>query len=130
MRNVDRHSALGATALWGAGGVGSFRTGVRARYRLWLNDTTSVEVAAGPVWMTIEDAGGVSGVAMTADLRLNFSDKYALSGRLDRVHRRDFATGHAMYVGASLGSKYAIVGTAVGVVLTLIGVMVAASGMN
>src|SRR5688572_746208 len=61
MANLDRHSALGATALWGAGGVGSFRKGVRARYRLWIDDTTSVEVAAGPVWMTVEDAGGARG---------------------------------------------------------------------
>jgi hypothetical protein len=67
---------------------------------------------------------------MTADLRVNFSDKYALSVRVDRVHDRHFAAGHAAYVGASLGSKHALVGTGVGIVLTLIGVMVAASAMN
>lgn len=130
MANLDRHSALGATALWGVGGVGSFRKGVRARYRLWLDGTTSVEVAAGPLWMSVEDAGGARGVGMTADLRVNFSDKYALNVRVDRVDSRNFAAGHAVYVGGSLGSKHAIVGTGVGIVLTLIGVMVAASAMN
>jgi hypothetical protein len=124
MANVKRRSAVGATALWGAGGVGSFRTGVRARYRHWLNDTISAEVAAGPIWMTIEDAGGASGMAISTDLRVSFHDRFALSYRLDRVHRRDFAAGHAAYVGASLGSKTAIVGTVVGAVLLVIGIMV------
>jgi hypothetical protein len=130
MMNVGGHSALGATALWGVGGAGSFRTGLRARYRWWLNDTTSVEAAAGPLWMTVKDARGANGIVVTADLRLNFSDKYALSGRLDRVSSGDFAAGHAMYVGASLGSKYVVVGTAVGLVLTIIGVLVAVAGTN
>jgi hypothetical protein len=130
MANVDRKSALGATALWGAGGVGSFRTGVRARYRLWLDDTTSVEVATGPVWMAVNDARGAGGLVVTTDLRLNVSDKYALSGRLDRVQSRNFAAGHAAYIGASLGSKYTLVATGVGIVLVLIGVMVAVAGTN
>ncbi len=125
-----RALGLGATALWGVGGAGSFRTGLRARYRWWLNDTTSVEAAAGPLWMTVKDARGASGIVVSADLRLNFSDKYALSGRLDRVSSGDFAAGHAMYVGTSLGSKYVVVGTAVGLVLTIIGVLVAVAGTN
>jgi hypothetical protein len=80
--------------------------------------------------MTVGDADRASGIRMTADLRVNFSDTFALSGRVDRVHGRDFAAGQAVYVGASLGSKHALVGTSVGIVLLIIGVMVAASATN
>jgi hypothetical protein len=130
MANVDKRSAFGATALWGAGGVGSFRTGVRARYRLWLKDTLSLEVASGPIWMTIKDAGGAAGMVISSDLRVNYQDRLALTYRLDRVQRRGFAAGHAAYLGASLGSKNTIVGTLVGSVLLIVGIAIAVSNMN
>jgi hypothetical protein len=128
MANLGQRSAVGATALVGAGGADSRRTGLRARYRYWLTDDRSIDVAAGPLWMVVRGGSEGKGMGATADLRLNFRDTYALTGRVDRVRSGDFATGHAAYVGVTLGSKAALVGTGVAIVLTILGIMVSAGG--
>jgi hypothetical protein len=128
MANVGHRSAVGATALLGAGGADSRRTGVRARYRYWLTDDRSIDVAAGPLWMVVRGGSEGKGMGATADLRLNFRDTYALTGRVDQVRSGDFATGHAAYAGVTLGSKAALVGTGVAIVLTILGIMVSGGG--
>jgi hypothetical protein len=129
MANVGR-STVGATALWGLGGANSRRTAVHARYRWWLTNDNSLEVAAGPVWVAVHGGSEGKATGATADLRLNFRDRFAVTGRVDQLRDTDYATGRAIYAGVTLGSKAALVGSGVALVLTMVGIMVAAAGSN
>jgi hypothetical protein len=128
-RSIHRVRSTGSLGAGRAArGADSRRTSVRARYRYWFTDSISLDVAAGPLWVTVRGGSDGKGMGATADLRVNLRDMYAITGRVDRVNSSDFATGHAVYAGMTLGSKAALVGTGVALVLTIIGIMVSAPG--
>jgi hypothetical protein len=58
------------------------------------------------------------------DARLTVRDKYAVTGRVDWPYH--LATGHAAYVGVTLVSKPALVGTAAFIAFSIVaGIFVA-----
>ncbi len=117
MVNVGAHTAVGGTLTAGAiadGGRPVNIAGATVRYRQWLTPSISADAGAGilrmPVGIVVENPWGpgrknVVRPALIADARLGFRDLVSATGRLMVATDGQGRTHHAIFIGASVGSK-------------------------
>lgn len=122
MVNVAPEWAAGGMLTLGLHAPGPL-TGISARLRRWLRDDLSVEVGAGALRTHGHTALRQGLWGGTADARINFADRGSLFVRWDGVglpassnpslgaEPATFQQG--LYVGAALGSTWAVAGSAI-----------------
>ena len=108
----ERRASIGVSAHGAVDAYGA-RIGPRLRYRRWVDSATSVEIAGGPFWAS-QDAGPSEGAGVSADVRLNFGDRFAFSGR-QNVSWANGRPAAATFAGASLGGRPAALALATAV---------------
>lgn len=104
MANANERLAFGATFFAVAGGGQDPRVGLKARFRRWLNHSTSVEASPGVLLL----GGYGEGPGLIGHVSLNFQDRLALTGQFEAEDGR----GVDWYAGLRLGSTPALIGIA------------------
>jgi len=112
MSNHGAKRALGA-ALFAQAGNEVFAFGIRPRARVWLTESTSLDLAPGLVLTGTSPGPGFSGL-----VAVNFADVVAVTTNLMVLRPRPFETGQgarvSLFVGGRVGSALgttAIAGT-------------------
>jgi hypothetical protein len=105
MSNYRATRALGA-ALFAQAGEEVFAFGIRPRARIWLTESTSLDLAPGVVLTGTSRGPGFSGL-----VAVNFADVAAVTADLMVLRPRPFETGQGAHVSLFVGGR---VGSAVG----------------
>jgi len=125
MVNVGARTAVGGTLTAGSiepGGKPVNVAGVTVRYRRWLTPSVSADAGTGilrmPVGIVVPHSWGpvrknVLRPALVADARLGFRDLVSATARVMVATDGEGRTHHALFVGASTGSKITMAATAV-----------------
>jgi hypothetical protein len=124
MMNIGPRSAVGGTLTAGSiepGGKPVNVVGATVRYRRWLTPSVSADAGTGVLQMPVGIVGpgairkNVLRPALVADARLGFRDLVSATARFMEASDGLGRTHHALFVGASTGSKLttALVATAV-----------------
>jgi hypothetical protein len=136
MRNRDARSAIGGVVIGGpTAGTGRGMLGAQGRYRQWTSRTTSADVGAGPIRISMpidtegrpfdgsiyEDRFGVA-----ADARLSYADRVGAGVRVIAVPTGTRVHGGVL-VGGNVGSGAAVAGT-VGIAAFVAFLVVALAG--
>ena len=105
MTNLDERWAVGGTFLAGIAFGDGARVGVglKPRFRLWLDSSTSVELSPGVLLAGSEGQFP----RFTGHVSVNFQDRLALTSQLEVLDNV------AWYVGVKLGSKAGLIATGV-----------------
>lgn len=129
MRNLNEKHALGGSVFVALDGGGS-RLGIKPRYRYWFNQNTSLDISGGVLLANSSDFTKTPGYLLGASL--GYKDYFSLMTQIDVIPYEGtiFLPGGTLkdtkknrvsgYVGAKLGSKYAITGTALVAILAVI----------
>jgi hypothetical protein len=115
MVNLSSRSALGASVfLRGGEPVGGI--GFRPRYRRWLSNSVSLDVAPGIVFKTLSSQFTLQAPTLSGQIGLNLGSGLALTGQVD-VIRYDLTaftsqkpTDVAWYAGGYLGGGLGVAG--------------------
>ena len=79
MANVGEHSAIGGTLYGGL--LHGLELGVKARYRRWLSNSTSIDFSPG----ILLDAGDRKSPGFTGHIGMNFGDRLSLVSQCEVV---------------------------------------------
>lgn len=100
LANVAAHSAVGGVIVAGVF-QNDVRLGVRGRYRHWVTDRLTIDVAPGV--LLYNETFTTDSPGFTAELAVGYADWIALTAQLDVVPL-EFGTDTRAYFGAKIGS--------------------------
>jgi len=115
--NQEDGNAWGGTFLIGTGEYRP-RVGVRLRYRRWLDENWTADLAAGP--LTHSTSVGSWGMGGSADVGIGYRDYAGLFARVEVLPAEGEGTSTAGFIGARLGSWPALAGSAFAAVVFVI----------
>ena len=126
MANRGQRSAIGGSLYATTAHGGAF--GLKARYRHWMNNSTSIDFSPG---ILLKNGRGKI-PAFTGHVGMSFGDQIAIVSQWDAVsyrgHRdgilRTSQTEFFWSAGVKLGSKPALYGAAVEALVTVVGIVV------
>jgi hypothetical protein len=135
MMNVTADDALGATVLAGGDANGS-RLALKGRYRHWVDEATALDVGAGVLraGRSVANPGEpgnhhVPATGFTGNVSLGLAKWASVGVQADVLFSEGHDPATAYYLGTRLGTRPALVVTAVPLVLALVaGLFVVGSG--
>ncbi len=102
MENRNEHSAIGGTFVLAADpDGGASRLGLKARYRYWLTNKKSVDIAPGILFSSSKT--GFEFPSFTCNAGLNLNTWFAVTGQVDII-RWESATKTEGYLGLKVGT--------------------------
>ncbi|HEX6368307.1 MAG TPA: hypothetical protein VF006_05210 [Longimicrobium sp.] len=132
MRNVSPRDAVGAAVLAGGDANGE-RIALKGRYRRWTGRSSAMDVGAGVMFARRAephpdpDTPGnlhVPVAGLTGDVSLGLTDWVGVSVRGDLLYDQDGRPATGVYGGLKLGTRPALVATALPLVLGMIAFVV------
>jgi hypothetical protein len=136
MRNVSPRDAVGAAVLAGGDANGE-RIALKGRYRRWMSRSEALDVGAGLMFARraepYADAATpgnlhVPVMGFTGDVAWGLTDWAGVSVRGDLLYDTNGKPATAMYGGLKLGTRPALVATALPLVLGVVGLLVSGGG--
>jgi hypothetical protein len=127
MRAMNRRSALGAALFVGNDANDVLRFGIKPRYRRWLNQKISLDIAPG-ILIRGSDPLESTFPGVTTHVGLNFEDKFVLYGQMEMNRTEKYGTDVAWYGGVKLGSSPGLIAGVVYGLIKAIGSMGSGTG--
>ena len=121
MVNVAARSAIGGAVQYGVDEDSNYRIGVKPRYRRWLTDATSIDVAAG----LLLRGDGFAFPGFTGHVAINFAQIAGLGIQIEEYDEPLWAkSGVDVHLMGRVGAQW---GVATGVLVAVLGLLVAAA---
>jgi len=126
-----RNQAWGGTLFVGVDGIAGTRIGIRGRYRRWLGPSTSVDAAAGLLFMRFDGSWDpLYTPSLNGSATLNLTNWLGIGLTVEDVVYSDPETRHSLtvYPSVKFGGMPGLVTTAL--LFALAGVVVASGGIG